>query len=721
MLPVPEDDTSITVCETSGCNLPKNHPGVCEPYTPENSGPLDGVPSTRVKSHPRERRKAPDPNDLDAFTKKGTSDAHYGRGHRWASTMAFLAIALAIQLPVFAFTAATGMTLSIPDILASTVPIPRGFRAAVDTNNPWHEYWLEAIYKEISGLLSLNVWTVMKRKDVPDKSNVMRCHYVFTLKQLATGMIDRFKARLVADGNSQRYGLDYDKVFSTVVKWVTLRLCLLLAAVYGWHISGVDISQAFLYGLLTEDVYMQVPEGLPQYDGEGNKLCVKLNKSLYGLKQAPRVWNTVFTTWLTKYGFKQSEYDPCLFVYTAANVVLLVLIWVDDCIILDNSSKARNEFVTALQQKFKITIKPDLDWILGVHITRNRAKKTIALSQELYIKELYERFGGHLKGMSKSYSIPSGPEAMHFSRADCPTEGSSEWIAMEPFRSIYMTLVGSYIWLFTASVPEIGFITSMLGRFTDNPARIHLRAAFRVLIYLQSRASIPLVLGGHEDLTFRVWVDASWMPDSITGCLYTVGQSVIDWFTRKQIGGVDTAGGVSRSSMAAESRAAADAGAGGIFIRDLCQELALLTEVGLVIKTTELICDSESTIKVLQDVFACKRSKSFITDVKSVRDWVLRLIYRFVKIKTAIHHADAMTKPLAVAPFLFHRDAILNAQVKLPQKDVAEFSSHYVNSQVYCITPSSSSYDFGHTHSDSSISTSSTLVPESTSSSSSSN
>ena len=292
---------------------------------------------------------------------------------------------------------------------------------------------------------------------------------------------------------------------------------------------------------------------------------------------------------------------------------------------------------------------------------------------------------------------------------------------MEPFRSIYMTLVGSYIWLCTASVPEIGFITSMLGRFTDNPARIHLRAAFRVLIYLQSRASIPLVLGGHEDLTFRVWVDASWMPDSITGCLYTVGQSVIDWFTRKQIGGVDTAGGVSRSSMAAESRAAADAGAGGIFIRDLCQELALLTEVGLVIKTTELICDSESTIKVLQDVFACKRSKSFITDVKSVRDWVLRLIYRFVKIKTAIHHADAMTKPLAVAPFSFHRDAILNAQVKLPQKDVAEFSSHYVNSQVYCITPSSSSYDFGHTHSDSSISTSSTLVSESTSSSSSSN
>ena len=82
---------------------------------------------------------------------------------------------------------------------------------------------------------------------------------------------------------------------------------------------------------------MQVPEGLPQYDGEGNKLCVKLNKSLYGLKQAPRVWNEVFTSWLVKYGFKQSEYDPCLFVYSAAGIILLVLIWVDDCIIIDLS------------------------------------------------------------------------------------------------------------------------------------------------------------------------------------------------------------------------------------------------------------------------------------------------------------------------------------------------------------------------------------------------
>ena len=708
MIPVPDTDTTTPVCETVGCRFPKDHPGPCQTYVPVQSGPLEGVPSSRVQSHPRERRQAPNPNDLPTFT--GV----------WANTVAYLCMTMAVALPVFAFAAATGTTpMSIPDVMASAVPVPKGFKAAVDPNNPWHEYWLEAIYKEISGLLSLNVWTVIKKKLVPKGSNIMRCHFVFTLKQLATGMIERFKARLVADGNTQRFGLDYDRVFSTVVKWITLRLCLLLAAVYGWHISGVDISQAFLYGLLDEDIFMLMPEGLPQFDADGDALCVKLNRSLYGLKQAPRVWNEVLTTWLVSYGFKQSEYDPCLFIYSSSGIIMMVLIWVDDCIIMDNSSDARAKFVKSLATKFKITVKPDLDWVLGVHIVRDMKKQTISLSQELYITELYERFHGHLKGMSKSYSTPAGPEAMHFSRADCPAENSAEWVAMQPLKSVYMTLVGSFIWLFTASVPEIGFITSMLGRFTDNPAKVHLRAAYRALIYLHGRASLPLVLGGHSDLTFRVWVDASWMPDSITGCLYTVGHSVVDWFTRKQIGGVDTAGGVSRSSMAAESRATADAGAGGIFIRDLCIELSCLAEVGLIIKTTDLLCDSESTIKVLQDVFACKRSKSFITDVKSVRDWVLRLIYRFVKIKTALHHADVMTKPLAIGPFQFHRDAILNAHMSVPASENAQFTSFYVSSQIFCPAYNLPSYDFSLTNLFSSSSSSPSLVTDFSSSSSS--
>ena len=226
-----------------------------------------------------------------------------------------------------------------------------------------------------------------------------------------------------------------------------------------------------------------------------------------------------------------------MFIYCVEGTLILVLIWVDDCVIMDNSATRRAHLVAALQQRFKITFTPELDWILGVRITRDLAGRVIHLSQELYINELYERCCGHVKGMEKSYSTPCGEDAIKFSHADCPAENSAEWTYMRQYLSVYMTLVGALIWAFTCSVPEIGFITSMLGRFTHNPAKIHLRAAFRVLIYLKGRAALPLTLGGHDDLTFRVWVDASWMPDSITGCLYTVGTSLVDWFTRKQIGG----------------------------------------------------------------------------------------------------------------------------------------------------------------------------------------
>ena len=79
-----------------------------------------------------------------------------------------------------------------------------------------------------------------------------------------------------------------------------------------------------------------MPEGLAQFNSSGDRLCVKLKKSLYGLRQAPRIWNALLTQWLVDYGFKQSEFDPCLFVYSSNAIVILLLIWVDDYVIIDN-------------------------------------------------------------------------------------------------------------------------------------------------------------------------------------------------------------------------------------------------------------------------------------------------------------------------------------------------------------------------------------------------
>ncbi len=96
------------------------------------------------------------------------------------------------------------------------------------------------------------------------------------------------KARLVAKGFSQVEGIDYDKIFSPVVWFETVRMMLTLAALRNWHISGLDIKTAFLYGDLEEELYMEQPEGF-KIPGQQNKV-MHLKKAIYGLKQAALAW-----------------------------------------------------------------------------------------------------------------------------------------------------------------------------------------------------------------------------------------------------------------------------------------------------------------------------------------------------------------------------------------------------------------------------------------------
>ena len=79
-------------------------------------------------------------------------------------------------------------------------------------------YWREAIDKELSGLVALHTWDLVPATSMPPRSNLMHCHFVFDVKRKRDGSVDKFKARLVADGNTQKHGIDFDRIFSTVVK-----------------------------------------------------------------------------------------------------------------------------------------------------------------------------------------------------------------------------------------------------------------------------------------------------------------------------------------------------------------------------------------------------------------------------------------------------------------------------------------------------------------------
>jgi hypothetical protein len=107
---------------------------------------------------------------------------------------------------------------------------------------------------------------------------------VYSIKLRSDGTLDRYKARLVALGNREEYGVDYEETFSLVAKMTTVRTIIAIAASQGWPLHQMDVKNAFLHGDLKEDIYMAPPPGL--FSSSTSVVC-KLKRSFYGLKQAP--------------------------------------------------------------------------------------------------------------------------------------------------------------------------------------------------------------------------------------------------------------------------------------------------------------------------------------------------------------------------------------------------------------------------------------------------
>ncbi|GKD50672.1 ribonuclease H-like domain-containing protein [Tanacetum coccineum] len=117
--------------------------------------------------------------------------------------------------------------------------------------------------------------------------------WLYKHKYNTDGSLNRYKARLVVNGRSQQQGIDCDETFSLVIKPATIQIVLSLAVSRQWPIHQLDVKNAFLYGYLTEIVYMHQPPGFTDL-AHSDYVCL-LKKSLYGLKQAPRAWTPIDT------------------------------------------------------------------------------------------------------------------------------------------------------------------------------------------------------------------------------------------------------------------------------------------------------------------------------------------------------------------------------------------------------------------------------------------
>ncbi|KAI5343288.1 hypothetical protein L3X38_011164 [Prunus dulcis] len=151
--------------------------------------------------------------------------------------------------------------------------------------------WEEAMNEEMRALQKNVTWELMP---LPHGKKTIGCRWIYTVKLKDNGSVERYRARLVAKGYTQRYGIDYEEAFAPVAKINTIRVLLSLATNLDWSLHQFGVKNAFLHGDLEEEVYMDLPSGCNLAHDKKNQVC-KLRKSLYGLKQFPKAWFGRFT------------------------------------------------------------------------------------------------------------------------------------------------------------------------------------------------------------------------------------------------------------------------------------------------------------------------------------------------------------------------------------------------------------------------------------------
>ncbi|CAI7789023.1 unnamed protein product [Closterium sp. NIES-54] len=175
-------------------------------------------------------------------------------------------------------------------------------------------------------------------------------------------------------------GKDFDKIFAPVGKGTTLRVMLGTAANRGWRIKQMDITTAFLNGIIQEELYMLQPERLD--DGSG-KVC-RLKKAIYGLKQAPRAWYHKLEETLLAGGFKKSECDHSLFLLQEKEQFLMLLVYVDYILLFSESAAMIECVEEMLEMHFKCSKMGDVKYYIGMHVERDLDKGVLRLHQRKY-------------------------------------------------------------------------------------------------------------------------------------------------------------------------------------------------------------------------------------------------------------------------------------------------------------------------------------------------
>lgn len=362
----------------------------------------------------------------------------------------------------------TRPSANVAEIVCAKIDVPNTIEQAMASDQ--QREWQDAIFKEFKNLACHHTWDVM---ELPTGCHAIPCRWVFQVKYASNGTISEYKARLVVKGFHQIQGHDFNEIESPVASLDSIRALIAFAAGKMWPLIHMDVSGAFLNGIIEEDIYVKPAPGSAEAD---NPLLVyKLNKALYGLKQASYAWYTTLMTFLTTLGFRPSNADPCLLICTEPDPIYLIL-YVDDMLAVSASENVIIRFYNQLNTQFASKYIGTPELFLGIRV--HQLSTGITLDQHHYIQDLKTRF--QVPDIKPSTPADRGQLLDHTSvHPACNL-------------ALYRSLVGALLWIARCTRPDIAYVVGWLGRHNQQPTIAHLSIGLHTVAYLLNTSHLGL-------------------------------------------------------------------------------------------------------------------------------------------------------------------------------------------------------------------------------------
>ncbi|CAL2244870.1 unnamed protein product [Prunus armeniaca] len=350
--------------------------------------------------------------------------------------------------------------------------------------------------EEINALLKNHTWSLVPSSP---SQNLVGCKWVFRIKHHSDDFIERYKARLVANGFHQRSGINYIETFNPIIKPTIIRTILSLAISCGWSLRQLDVKMPFSMGFF-------------------KKMSTCLNPMV---SLIPLV--LLMSASFTKHSMASKKH-LVLGSITSASHTIFLLLYVDGIVVTGNDSTHLQQFISLLGGHFDIKDLGPLNYFLGLQVLHKDG--TLHINQLKYAHDLLQK--ANLLN-SKPASTPLVAKVLlsvfNGTLISNPTE--------------YCKLIGSLEYR-TLTCPDISFAVNTVAQFMSAPRTSHLVAAKRILRYIKGTNDLSLTFTPQIAVArLSVYSDADWAGcldsrRSTTGYVITLGTNLTSWCSKKQ-------------------------------------------------------------------------------------------------------------------------------------------------------------------------------------------